>query len=664
MGKHHFKCEKAGRKWNTDKLTLCLALAAAFPAGAATDLTTVSLEQLLELKVVGASKYEQKQSEVAAAASVITRDEIRAFGWRTLSEALSSLPGIHSTYDHQYSLIGARGFGLPGDLNTRILLTINGNRVNDAVFDSGPTGRAFPLDLDLVERIEFIPGPGGAVYGQNAMLGVVNVITRTGADIKGTELSARLEHPGVQHEERATWGRKLDNGFDVVLSATTMSARGRDLFFDYGAAGVSGVARGQNGERLKQFFGSVSAGPWAFDFVDGKRRKDDPTGVYQSDPFVAGSYQSDRYTLAQAQYKTRFLDDMLEFHGRLFAGQEQYDSTLTFGTPISTPATSVWHGGEFRLLYQGISGHKMLLGVELQNNTRADQYVIDSANPANNLRFNSAGFRKGLYVQDEWRLANQWTATAGLRIDHNNSTGTQTSPRAALIWRASQATTLKALYGRAHRAPNGYERDYGDGQTQLSNLALKGESIDTLELVADQRFGNDMQLRASVYQWTIRDLISLGVDPVLNLPQYQSGADVKANGLEVSADKSWGWGARLRGSVALQHVRRSGAEALLNSPSLLGRINFSAPLPVAGLRLGYELLYDSARLTKDGSETGGYAVSNVHLRTSRLINGVELSFGVRNLFGKQYAYPGSNNNWQNALQQNGRTAYVGALFRF
>src|SRR6185295_17341458 len=159
---------------------LCLALASALPARAnpSEDLTALSLEQLLEVTIVGASKYEQTQVEVAAAVSVITRHEIQAFGWRTLGEALASLPGVYTTYDRQYTYLGMRGFGLPGDLNTRVLVTIDGNRVNDSTFDSGPTGREFPLDVDLIERIEFIPGPGGAVYGQNAMFGVVNVITR------------------------------------------------------------------------------------------------------------------------------------------------------------------------------------------------------------------------------------------------------------------------------------------------------------------------------------------------------------------------------------------------------------------------------------------------------------------------------------------------------
>ena len=98
-------------------LILGLTLALALPVRAASNPTELSLEQLLETTVTTASKYEQKQSEVAGVVSVITRDEIKAFGWRTLDQALASLPGIHLSYDRLYSKIGARGFGLPGDYN-------------------------------------------------------------------------------------------------------------------------------------------------------------------------------------------------------------------------------------------------------------------------------------------------------------------------------------------------------------------------------------------------------------------------------------------------------------------------------------------------------------------------------------------------------------------
>lgn len=220
------------------------------------------------------------------------------------------------------------------------------------------------------------------------------------------------------------------------------------------------------------------------------------------------------------------------------------------------------------------------------------------------------------------------------------------------------------LYGRGHRAPNAYERDYDDGLTLVANPALEGETIDTLELVADHRVNRDLSLRGSLYQWRMRGLIALGVDPVSGFAQYQSGEAVKARGLELSADKTWTTGARLRASVSLQDVAYAGGGALLNSPKLLGKLNLSAPLPLAGLRVGYEMRYDSQRLSLDGSKLGGYAMSNLNLSTEALAKGLELSLGIQNLFDKRYSHPGADTNWQNALEQDGRSARMSVTYRF
>ena len=171
---------------------LAFSLAPMASALAAEDLNNLSLEDLLKLNVTGASKYEQKPNQVAANVKIITRNEIKSYGWRTIDEALASLPGVYTNNDRQTTNLGARGFGIPGDFTTRVLLTIDGNRVNDALYDQAPLGRMFPVDIDLIERIEFIPGPGGAVYGQNALFGVINVVTRKGAGIDATEVGGRL----------------------------------------------------------------------------------------------------------------------------------------------------------------------------------------------------------------------------------------------------------------------------------------------------------------------------------------------------------------------------------------------------------------------------------------------------------------------------------------
>ena len=220
------------------------------------------------------------------------------------------------------------------------------------------------------------------------------------------------------------------------------------------------------------------------------------------------------------------------------------------------------------------------------------------------------------------------------------------------------------MYGRAHRAPNAFERDYSDVVGQVGNPALNGESIDTLELVADHRIGQDLTVRAAAYQWNMHNLVTLGIDPVSGLAQYQSGEKVNARGLELSADKAWASGARLRGSLSAQNVRYGGGARLLNSPQLLGKLNLSAPLPWAGLRAGYELRYDSQRLSLDGTDISGYAVSNLHLSTTALAKGLDVSVGIYNLFDKRYAQPLSHNSWQNALEQDGRSVRVKAGLRF
>jgi outer membrane receptor protein involved in Fe transport len=648
-------------------LALCAMLwvVASPRAYASADLTALSLEQLLDVTIVGASKYEQKQGEVAAAVSVITRQEIQSFGWHTLGEALSSLPGVYTTYDRQYSYLGMRGFGLPGDLNTRVLITINGNRVNDPTFDAGPTGADFPVDMDMIERIEFIPGPGGAVYGQNAMLGVVNVITRSGAGVNGGELAATYEDPQGLREGRASGGTTLDNGIDLLVSASVMRSHGEDRFFNYGASGVSGVAAGMDGERNQQFFARIARGPWTFEQVYADHLKDDPTGAYLSDPLVAGSYQTDRHTLTQLRFDDTIAGNTLQVSARLFAGAQNYNSLLTFaGVPTTTPADSAWQGGELRVLFLALAKHKLLLGIEGQDNTRENQAVDNLADRTQTYLLALNGYRVGLYIQDEWRIAETLTATLGLREDRNNMTGTKPSPRAALIWQTTPETTLKALYGIAHRAPNVYERDYGDGITQAANLSLGGESIKTLELVADHRIGRDLTLRASVYQWTMQDVITLGIDPVSALPQYQSGENVTAQGLELSVDKTWSFGARLRGSVSAQDAAYADDRELLNSPKRLGKLNLSSPLPWFGLRAGYEVRYDGKRLSLDGSRLGGYVLSNLILSTDRIAPGVVLSVGAYNLFDRRYAQPGADTNWQNAFEQDGRSIRLKLQFNF
>lgn len=639
---------------------LALALGWPIPAiGADTDLTTLSLEQLLDVRVVGASKYEQKQADVAAAVSIITRDEIRAFGWRTVDEALSTLPGLYTTYDRQYTYLGTRGFGVPGDFSTRILVTIDGNRLNDPVYDQGPFGRTLPLDIDLVERIEFIPGPGGAVHGQNAMFGVVNLVTRRGVDVDGAELAVSLQSPQRLADGRFSWGRRLDNGLDLLVSATGVRARGEDRFQAFGASGIAGVAKGLDFQRDREFFASARIAAWSLEVLQGQCRKGDPTAAYFADPLVPGNELNDRYRMAQLRYQAPDRGEPVQVSARVSFGNYRFRGQAIYGTPVSSRVDTAWRGAELQGVSSAIADHKLMLGVEWQDITRRDQQFIDFAAPSNNVLVRDSGFRVGVYAQDEWRLGAQWSATLGLRLDRHDGSGeTQFNPRLALIWHAAPLTTVKALYGRAHRAPNANERDYGDGVTQVSNPSLEGERIDTTELVLDHRLAPDLGLRVSLYQWLLDDPVALGMDPVSGLSQYQSGGMVRARGMEWSMDKTWRSGARLQGNLSLQRVTSSDAQPLPNSPRVLAKLAWSGPLAWSGLRAGVEWQGETPRTTISGQRLGAHGIAHLHLRSGRLPGGLELSASLRNVFDRRYAQPGADTNWQDALEQDGRSLRI------
>lgn len=132
------------------------------------DLTQLSIEQLLSVEVYSASKFVQKTTEAPSAVTVITSADISSYGYRTLADILNSVRGMNVTYDRNYQYLGIRGFNRPGDYNSRVLLLVDGYRVNDANFDTASIGGEFFLDVDLIKRVEVVRGPGSSIYGSNA----------------------------------------------------------------------------------------------------------------------------------------------------------------------------------------------------------------------------------------------------------------------------------------------------------------------------------------------------------------------------------------------------------------------------------------------------------------------------------------------------------------
>ena len=213
--------------------------------------------------------------------SIVTADEIKKFGYRTLADILRSVRGFYVSYDRNYSYVGVRGFARPGDYNSRILLLVDGHRLNDNVFDSALVGTEGVLDVDLIERVEIIRGPSPSLYGNNAFFAVVNIITHRGRALQGAEVSGEGGSFDT-YKGRLSYGRKFSNGVEGLLSGSYYTSEGQRLFYKEfnDPATNNGVAEHSDDDQVYSVFGKLSWQDFTLQGAYSSREKGIPTGSF------------------------------------------------------------------------------------------------------------------------------------------------------------------------------------------------------------------------------------------------------------------------------------------------------------------------------------------------------------------------------------------------
>ncbi|WP_082565523.1 TonB-dependent siderophore receptor [Duganella sp. Root1480D1] len=631
-----------------------LLLAAANACAQDADLTTLPLEQLMSMEVYSASRFNQKATQAPSNVTVLTSADIRAYGWRTLADALRSIRGLYTSNDRSYSYLGARGFLRSGDLNTRFLLQIDGTRINDPVFDQAQLGGEFPLDLDLVDRIEFVPGPGSSIYGANAFFGVINVITRRASDLEGTRGTLEAGQAGTRNGS-TTYGWR-DGDAELLLSASRTLSDGRDLYFPE----FQDTAQGLDWERITRLYARGQIGAWSLTLLDGARTKGMATASYGQPFNVPGGQTLDRLRLAEVGYRNQLLPMHGELTGRLYHGDYHYEGLFVNNEPFGSinldQTRARWWGADVSLFLQLTPAHKLVVGAEYQYNSKLTLQNYDIEPRVVYLDDVAYGKRLGVYAQDEITLSEGLLLNAGLRYDRESSTGGVFSPRLALIAEVARETTLKAIYGSAFRAPNNYELFYGiDGQGgQLANPDLGREKIRSRELSLVRQLGPNARFTLTGYANEASGLITEVDDEELGLPIFRNVGRNRARGLEMEYERSWNNGAKLRASLARQWVTSAAGE--VNSPRWLAKLNAAGHL-FGVWHAGVEGQYVSARSLIGGGEAGGFVLANLNLFSVGLTRHLDASLGVQNIFDRHYADPVSLGYLQRSIEQDGRRVY-------
>ena len=628
----------------------------------ASDLAEASLEELGSIQVYSASKRLQSAREAPASVTVITADEIEKHGYRTLADILRTIRSFYVTYDRNYSSLGVRGFARPGDFNTRILLLVDGHRLNDNIYDEAMLGTEFPIDLDLIQRIEIVRGPVSSLYGSNALFAVINILTKGAADVSGLDLSAAAASFDT-YKGRISYGREVKRS-NFLVSGSFYRSRGQSQIFypEFNSPETnSGIATNADDDQLGTAFGVISSRDFTLEGVYGTREKVIPTGAYETVFNDPGTRTIDSHGYADLRFEHTFRDS-LNVLARAFYDRYCYQGTYIYSSktdpleinPNLDFADGKWWGTELQLTASVLGKNRVTLGGEFRDNLRQNQTNYDLKPLALLLHDERQSFVAGLWMQDEIDVNNSVALSLGLRYDYYSAVDSSVAPRAALIWKPWRRTAFKAIYGEAFRVPNVYERYYSIAPN-TANPFLRPEKARSAELVWEQSISSTFWMSVSTFHNALKNLItqqSLNGDSFI----FENLQKVQSTGIEFEIKGQLSNGFDGSGSYSLQDSEdRDSGRALTNSPQHIAKVTLSHPLIRRTLLASLDAQYRGRMTTFAGSSISPFAVVNTTLLGRKLGKHLNISGGVYNLFDEKYSDPPSTAVPLQSIKQDGRS---------
>jgi iron complex outermembrane receptor protein len=630
-------------------------------------LAALSLDELLNIKINTAAKYEQTISEAPASVTIITADEIKAYGFATLEDVFKSVRGFYTSFDRNYSYLGARGFSRPTDYNNRILLLINGHTTNENYYGSAYLGTEAGLNLGMIERLEIVRGSSSALYGTSALFAIINIITKKGRKIDGLEIGAGAGSYGSRRGA-AQFGKEFANGVEMMIAGLWGDSKGQNHYYrEYDdPATNNGVAQNLDGEKYAGAFANLDYKNWVMQGVFSSRRKAVPTASFETIFNDPAFETTDEHAFAEIKYAGAIAaDKYLLWRG--YYDYYCYRGVYPYETIYRDRNLGHWAGSELQLRWDPRPNHRITFGMEYQKHLRAEYLVLNGT--VLDFKLDLPFSIRSFYLQDENQLTQNLALTFGMRWDEYSTLGSANAPRVAIVYHPRPSGTLKLLYGEAFRAPSLWE-SRTDINFYKPNPALMPERIKTREAVWEQRLSAALFGMLSVYHYTMRDLIDPIVDPADGFTQHRNISRAKAYGFEVELNARFSSGRQGFASYSYQNAKDATRKekALTNSPRHLAKMGVIFPVTKRLLAV-LQMQYETERITVYKTRTAPFLLTNFRLSTTpgsenSWLRGLNLSAAVNNLFDVRYQNPGGVEHHQPAITQNGRNFSVELKYKF
>jgi vitamin B12 transporter len=436
--------------------------------------------------VVTATKTEMEISESPQSISVITKEEIQNSPDRTIGEILQRAPGVQV---NQNGPMGALSVPqVRGSTAGQVLILVNGQRLNDAQNGQYDLSN-LPILKEDIERIEVLRGGASALYGADALAGVINIITKTPTDKPSTSAFA-------------SYGR-----FDT--QQYSLSHRWKPGRFSYGIS--LGREKSDGYRENSQYDAWILGGEVGYSLTSQSEVKFSaryiqkevglPGPVNFPDP---DDRQKDDNTLLNLGYQGQVTPQLkLGFKG----WYNQYRNTFDSGTQgILSMGTSALHkssetGGDLQATYQLGKSHLFVGGLEvIEDRVNSSSFGVENAT------------RGAAYLQDEVEISKPLTATLGLRYDFHSVYDNQWDPRLGFLLRLPADYRLRASAGRSFRAPTFNDLYWPASAYTAGNPNLKPETAWNYELGMEKEFQNILAIKIAGFYRDVKDLINWAPD--------------------------------------------------------------------------------------------------------------------------------------------------------